>query len=222
MKVMILAAGRGERLRPLTDTMPKPLIPVAGKALIEYHTERLQQSGFKELVINLGYRGEQIEAALGDGSRYGVSIQYSYEPSTALETGGGIMQALPLLDDGPFLLVNSDIWTDYPWQRLKNFKPEGLAHLILVETPDYRDRGDFFLQGGKVFSKGPSLLTYSGISVLRPKLFADCLPGRFSLTPLLRTASTAGQVGGEYYKGEWRDIGTPERLQELEQLFTTD
>ena len=215
MKVMILAAGRGERLRPLTDTVPKPLIPIAGKALIEYHLERLQQAGFSELVINLGYRGEQIETALGDGRRYGVSIEYSREPPTALETGGGVLHALALLGEAPFLLINGDVWTDYPWQRLNEYTPIGLVHLVLVAKPAYRERGDFYLQGDKVFNDGPALQTYSGISVLRPELFADCAPGRFSLTPLLRAASAAGQVSGEYYQGDWRDIGTPERLQEL-------
>ncbi|PWV62346.1 N-acetylmuramate alpha-1-phosphate uridylyltransferase MurU [Plasticicumulans acidivorans] len=217
MKAMILAAGRGERMRPLTDTLPKPLLTVGGRALIEYHLERLAAAGFTDIVINLGHLGEQIPAYLGDGARYGVRIAYSPEPPGALETGGGIHHALPLLGTAPFLLVNGDVWTDLPFGGLRTLLAAGdLAHLLLVDNPPQHPQGDFVLLDGRVQAEGAARLTYSGIAVLQPPLFAGCTPGRFSLVPLLRAAMACGQVGGSHYRGDWRDIGTRERLAALD------
>ncbi|MBK9950006.1 MAG: nucleotidyltransferase family protein [Candidatus Competibacteraceae bacterium] len=217
MKAMILAAGRGERMRPLTDHSPKPLLPVAGKPLIFHHLEALRAAGFREIVVNTGHLGEQLPAALGDGHRWGVRIAYSPEPPDALETGGGIFQALPLLGPGPFLVVNGDVWTSYPFARL-SAKLAGLAHLVLVDNPSHHAKGDFSLEddSGRVRESGTARLTFSGISVLRPELFAGCRPGRFPLGPLLRRAMAINQVSGEHFTGAWRDIGTPQRLAELD------
>lgn len=220
MKAMILAAGRGERLRPLTDATPKPLLRVGGKALIEYIIESLAGAGFRELVINHAHLGRQIETYLGDGRRYGVQITWSREPEGALETGGGIQQALPLLGSDHFLVVNADIWTDYPFARLhRSFS--GLAHLVLVDNPAQHPQGDFLLRGNKVSADGSPRLTFSGIGVYHRDLFRDCVPGRFPLAPLLRSAMHAGDVYGEHYDGVWRDIGTAERLIELDRLLST-
>jgi MurNAc alpha-1-phosphate uridylyltransferase len=216
MKAMILAAGRGERMRPLTDHLPKPLLQVGGKALIAHLIERLVAGGFQDIVINHAYLGAKIEAALKDGSQFGARLRYSPEPAGALETGGGIRNALPLLHDGPFLVVNGDIWTDYPFQQLVR-DPPGLAHLVLVTNPLHHGRGDFALQEGQVTNAGSPRLTFSGIGLYRPELFDGHSPGRFSLAPLLRQAAESGLVSGEHFRGEWLDIGTPERLQELEQ-----
>ncbi|MCC8998768.1 MAG: nucleotidyltransferase family protein [Candidatus Contendobacter sp.] len=216
MKAMLLAAGRGERMRPLTDHTPKPLLPVAGKPLIVHHLEALRAAGIHELVINTGHLGDQLPAALGDGRAWGVHILYSPEPAEALETGGGIFQALPLLGSEPFLVVNGDVWSDCPFARLPT-APAGLAHLVLVNNPPHHPNGDFALMAdGRVRESGQPRLTYSGISVLRPELFGDCAPGRFPLGPLLRRVMAAGQVSGEHYVGGWRDIGTPQRLAELD------
>lgn len=223
---MLLAAGRGARLRPLTDRTPKPLLRVAGKALIEYHIGALAAAGFAELVINQGHLGEQLPETLGDGSRYGVRLRYSREPPAALDTGGGLFQALPLLGPGPFLVVNSDVWTDYPFARLRavlTSRPERLAHLVLVPQSEHSG-GDFALRGelaANPHGPGAPGHTFSGISVLRPALFEGCRPGQFSLVPLLRRAAAAGRLGGELYRGEWRDIGTPERLQALAASLAT-
>lgn len=211
MKAMILAAGRGERLRPLTDFTPKPLLDAGGRPLIVHHLEALRAAGIREVVINLAHLGEKICAALGDGSAFGLTIAYSREPEGALETGGGILQALSLLGKGPFVVVNGDVWTNYPFSRLP-VSPPGLAHLVLVDNPPQHPEGDFALLGERVMSNGTPLLTFSGISVLRPELFAQCAPGRFPLTPLLRQAMAQGQVSGEHYGGAWFDIGTPQRL----------
>jgi N-acetyl-alpha-D-muramate 1-phosphate uridylyltransferase len=217
MKAMILAAGRGERMRPLTDHTPKPLLKAGGKTLIEYHIESLAASGFRDLVINYAHLGAQIEAALGNGERYGVQITWSREPDGALETGGGIFQALPLLDADTFLAVNADIWTDYPFAHLA--RPiDGLAHLVLVDNPPEHPQGDFVLRGSRVLAEGSPTLTFSGIGVYHRDLFRGCQAGRFPLAPLLRSAMQHGRVSGEYYSGEWRDIGTPERLQALDRL----
>jgi MurNAc alpha-1-phosphate uridylyltransferase len=216
MKAMILAAGRGERMRPLTDRTPKPLLPIAGKPLIVHHLEALRAAGIQELVINTGHLGEQLPAALGDGRAWGVRIAWSPEPPEALETGGGIFQALPLLGPEPFLVVNGDVWTDYPFARLPG-APAGLAHLVLVGNPPHHSQGDFALAAdGTVGDSGGPRLTFSGISVLRPDLFAGCAPGWFPLGPLLRRAMAAGRVSGERYAGVWLDIGTPQRLAELD------
>ena len=215
MKAMILAAGKGERMRPLTLHTPKPLLPVAGKALIEYHIEALARAGFTELVINHAWLGEQLETALGDGSRYGVSICYSPE-GQPLETGGGIFNALPLLGDGPFVLVNGDVWTDYDFALLpRQLKAD--AHLVLVDNPPHHPQGDFALVNGRVQAQGASLLTYGGIAVLRPQLFTGCTAGAFPLAPLLRKAMADGRVSGEQHAGRWLDVGTVERLAQAEQ-----
>lgn len=211
---MILAAGRGERLRPLTDTIPKPLVPVGPHTLIEWHIVRLAQAGIRELVINLSYRGDQIRAHLGQGQRFGVNIRYSEEGEPPLETGGGIYQALSLLGHAPFLVVNGDIWTDYPFAQIP--VTGKLAHLVLVDNPDHHPRGDFYLNDGQINDRGQGrCLTYSGIGVYTNEFFAACTAGRFPLAPLLREAIAAGQVSGEHYTGEWLDIGTLERLEQL-------
>ncbi len=212
MKAMILAAGRGERMRPLTDRIPKPLLRIGGQTLIERHIHALARAGIRELVINHAHLGNQLVAALGDGAAYGVQIDYSAEPAGALETGGGIHNALPLLGDAPFLVVNADIWTDFPFATLPA-APAGLAHLVLVDNPEHHPGGDFALTAGQVAQQGPWMLTYSGIGVYRRELFDACLPGAFPLAPLLREAMDAGRVSGEHYTGTWFDIGTPERLE---------
>jgi MurNAc alpha-1-phosphate uridylyltransferase len=219
MKAMILAAGKGERMRPLTLHTPKPLVPVAGQPLIEYHLRALAAAGVSEVVINHAWLGQQIEDNLGDGSRFGLSIRYSAE-GEPLETGGGIFKALPMLGEAPFLLVNGDVWSDYDFRQLN--KPlEGLAHLVLVDNPGHHGRGDFRLQGAQVVDgdDAPGTLTFSGISVLDPALFAGCQPGAFKLAPLLRQAMTQGKVTGERHGGLWVDVGTLERLAEVERLI---
>ncbi len=212
---MILAAGRGVRMRPLTDRCPKPLLPVAGKSLIEYLLEALARAGLREIVINYAHLGEQIAATLGDGRRYGVHIAYSPELPEGLETGGGIYRALALLDGDPFVVVNGDIWTDYPFERLPR-APRGLAHLVLVDNPAHHPQGDFCLRDGTVASEGRGPLTFSGIGVYRHDLFRDCRAGKFPLAPLLRAAMARGEIHGEHYSGEWWDVGTPQRLQALD------
>jgi MurNAc alpha-1-phosphate uridylyltransferase len=293
MKAMILAAGRGERMRPLTDHTPKPLLRAGGRRLIEYHIEALVVAGIREIVINHAHLGSQIEESLGDGARYGAQINYSADTpeGDALETGGGIFKALPLLGDAPFVVVNGDIWTDYPYAELfktplsqtvdtnhshpaipalpamcmdvavsreseargsgcREQPPAALmlpcmaaapapaalmlpcmAHLVLVDNPRHHPKGDFVLRVGDDSSKssgasmchvydpvpGESTLTFSGIGVYRPELFAGCTPGKFQLAPLLRKAMRQHAVTGVYYTGQWMDIGTPQRLQELDQ-----
>lgn len=217
MKAMILAAGRGERMRPLTDDTPKPLLRIGGQTLIERHIHALRRAGVKEFVVNTAHLGERIETALGDGSAYGAGIAWSREPEGALETGGGIFNALPLLGSEPFLVVNADIWTDFPFESVLN-DPAGLAHLVMVDNPPHHPDGDFSLSGGLLSRRGPRMLTFSGIGVYRPELFAGCRPGAFPLAPLLRDAMDAARVGGEYYAGNWFDIGTPERLDEVNEV----
>jgi MurNAc alpha-1-phosphate uridylyltransferase len=219
MKAMLLAAGRGERMRPLTDHTPKPLLKAGGKTLIEHRIASLAAAGFRDLVINHAHLGTQIEAYLGNGERYGVRITWSREPDGALETGGGIFQALPWLDGDCFLVVNADIWTDYPFARLA--RPiSGLAHLVLVDNPPQHPQGDFVLQGTRVLSAGTPRLTFSGIGVYHRDLFRGCQAGRFPLAPLLRVAMEGDRVSGEHYTGAWRDIGTPERLAELDRALS--
>ncbi len=217
MKAMILAAGRGERMRPLTDRIPKPLLRIGGQTLIERHVHALVRAGISELVINHAHLGDQLVAALGDGSAYGATIHWSPEPDGALETGGGIFNALPLLNDAPFLAVNADIWTDFDFSGLPA-QPDGQAHLVLVDNPEHNTDGDFFLDGSRVSVNGPVRLTFSGIGVYRPELFAGSTPGSFPLAPLLRTAMDAGQVSGQHYTGRWFDIGTPERLEAINDI----
>lgn len=214
MKAMILAAGRGERMRPLTDKLPKPLLPVAGKPLIVHHIERLAEAGIRRLVINHAHLGDMLERRLGDGSRWGVEIRYSAE-GTALETGGGIFHALPLLGEAPFFALNGDVWCDVDFGLLQ-LAPGMLAHLLMVPNPAHHSRGDFVLQGEQVVTGEGERLTFSGIGVYHPKLFADCRPGCFPLAPLLRAAMAKGRVSGSCHRGYWIDVGTPERLHELE------
>lgn len=214
MKAMILAAGFGQRMRPLTDTCPKPLLPVAGKPLLQYQLERLVAAGIREFVINHAWLGEQVEAALGNGSRWGVRIAWSRE-GEPLDTGGGIFKALPLLGESPFIVANGDVWTDYRFEGLVQRELENnLAHLVLVPNPPQHPQGDFLLQGNRALPRPEDAtgLTYSGMALLSPELFAGCRPGAFPLAPLLRQAMAAGRVSGECYHGDWEDVGTPERL----------
>jgi MurNAc alpha-1-phosphate uridylyltransferase len=218
MKAMILAAGRGERMRPLTDHTPKPLLQVGGKPLIVWHLERLSYAGFREVIINHAHLGSQIEASLGNGERWGLSIRYSAEV-IALETAGGIANALPLLGDQPFLAVNGDVFTDVDFGKLKNaLHKDKLAHLILVDNPPQHPDGDFSLDNNQLALDGARRLTFSGIAVYHPALFADVEQGHAAkLAPLLRQAISQGLASAEHYQGKWYDIGTPERLHDLNQ-----
>jgi MurNAc alpha-1-phosphate uridylyltransferase len=213
--VMILAAGRGERMRPLTDHTPKPLLPVAGKPLIEHQVERVAKAGFRQIVINHAWLGEQIEQQLGDGSRWKLAIDYSAE-GEALETGGGIHRALPLLPD-PFLVINGDIWTDIDYRSLRITEGD-LATLVMVPNPPHNPEGDFVLHGDRLHHEPGrgERLTFSGIGVYRHALFTGCEPGKFPLAPLLREAMQQGRVGGVRHEGLWIDVGTQERLAQLE------
>jgi len=224
MKAMILAAGRGERLRPLTDTIPKPLLQVGRHRLVEYHLFALNKAGVEDVVINLAWLGEQIETQLGDGSRYGVRIRYSYETGQALETGGGIYHALPLLsnaNDDPFIVTNADVWTDYDYASLPR-QLSGLAHLVMVDNPMQHPDGDFVLDDGLLSNTDNVRLTFSGMGVYSPALFSDITETIFPLAPLLRNAMDAGQVSGEHYHGKWFDIGTAERLSLLDASLQGD
>ncbi|MBW7931246.1 MAG: nucleotidyltransferase family protein [Gammaproteobacteria bacterium] len=214
MKAMILAAGRGERMRPLTDALPKPLLPVRGRPLIERSIEALGRAGIHELVVNLGWLGERIRGHLGDGARFGARIAYSEEGYPTLETGGGIHHALGLLGPDAFWVVNADVFCDFGFDQRS--LPAGiLAHLVLVPNPPQHPEGDFGLHEGMVHEGAGRRLTFSGISILHPGLFAGCRPGRFSLVPLLRAAMRDGAVSGEVHDGLWSDVGTPERLAAL-------
>jgi len=211
---MILAAGRGKRMRPLTDVTPKPLLEVGGRPLLVHHIEALAAAGFHDIVINVAWLGRRIVDDIGDGERFGVRIRYSDEGETGLETGGGIFRALPLLGDGPFVVVNGDVWTDYPFERLPG-RLDGLAHLVLVDNPAHNPGGDFGLSGSRVINEAPRRLTFSGIGVYRAGLFAGASDGVFPLAPLLRDAARRGAASGEHYRGAWDDVGTPERLEAL-------
>ena len=230
MKAMILAAGEGRRMRPLTEATPKPLLKVAGKPLIEHHIERLSAAGFDEIVVNVSHLGQQLIDFLGDGSRWRVVISISAEQK-ALETAGGIVQALPRLGDAPFLLVNGDVYTDYPFAHLNDTAPvEKGAHLVLVPNPDHHPMGDFVLQDSSVVGlpsadpalEGVATATYSGIGVYDPALFRDCVPGKRPLKPLLDGAIAESRLSGERYGGLWKDVGTPERLSDLNRRFPSD
>ena len=212
----MLAAGRGERMGALTEARPKPLLEVAGASLIEHQIGRLVAAGLTEVVVNLAYRGAQIRDRLVDGAHLGASVRYSEEGSRALGTGGGIRRALPLLGSEPFLVVNADVWTDYPFARLAAVRPKGLAHLVLVDNPPHVLEGDYVLSSGRVRRGDGPRLTYSGIGVFRPGLFSDLPDGvHVSLVPRLDEAAAAGLVSGERWGGTWLDIGTPERLEAL-------
>jgi MurNAc alpha-1-phosphate uridylyltransferase len=201
-------------MRPLTDRCPKPLLEVAGAPLVVHAIRRLAAAGVSDLVVNHAWMGAAIEAALGDGTAFGVRIAYSAEPPGALETGGGIRAALPLLGDAPFAVVNGDVWCDYDLARLPR-EPDGDAHLLLVDNPPWHPGGDFALAGTRVLPEGPTRLTYAGIAVCRPRLFAGSHPARFPLAPLLRAAMARGRVSGEHHHGEWCDVGTIDRLEAL-------
>ncbi|MHB1093561.1 N-acetylmuramate alpha-1-phosphate uridylyltransferase MurU [Thiobacillus sp.] len=227
---MILAAGRGERMRPLTDHTPKPLLVAGGKPLIVWHIERLRTAGFTHIVINHAHLGEQIEAALGNGAALGVSIAYSREVS-ALETAGGIATALPLIDADVFPVVNGDIYTEFDFGRLAEpmarlAAGHDQAHLVLADNPPHHPAGDFVLDGGRVVASAPtaglSPLTFSGIGVYHRALFAHTPPGqKAQLAPLLRRAIETGRASGEHFAGRWVDVGTPERLQQLDESLRT-
>jgi MurNAc alpha-1-phosphate uridylyltransferase len=212
---MLLAAGRGERLRPLTDHTPKPLLAVRGKPLIVHHLERLARAGVRDVVINLAWLGEQIRTALGDGSRFGLSIRYSEEGAQALETGGGIFQALPWLAPGPFLVVNADVFTDFDFSAL-SIAPGAWAQLLLVPNPPQHPGGDFGLDGSHVTEAPGPRWTYSGIGLYTAALFDGCEPGRFPLKPLLQRAIAARALRGQIYRGDWSDVGTAQRLAALQ------
>lgn len=215
MKAMILAAGRGERMRPLTDHTPKPLLSVGGKPLIVWHLIRLAKAGFKQIVINHAHLGAQIEQALGDGRLWGVQIQYSPE-KVALETAGGIANALPLLGAAPFLVVNGDTFTDIDFATL-TFAPKHLAHLVLVDNPAQHPQGDFAIEHGLLKNDGETKLTFSGVGIYHPDLFAGIVCGEpAKLAPLLRLAIVQNLAGAQHYQGVWYDIGTPERLHDLD------
>jgi MurNAc alpha-1-phosphate uridylyltransferase len=211
---MILAAGRGERMRPLTLEKPKPLLEVGGKPLLVWHVERLAAAGIRELVVNLSWLGDRIPAALGDGTRYGVRLQYVDEGPEPLETGGGIRNALHLLGDGPFVVVNGDVWTDAPVPPLP--APGRLAHLVLVRNPEHHPRGDFALECGECRLEGPRRHTFAGVASYRPELFASLPAGRFPLKPILDRAIHSGRATAELHGGRWTDVGTPARLVALD------
>ncbi len=223
---MILAAGRGERMRPLTDETPKPLLNVNGQRLIEYHIKALATAGVTEVVINTAWLGEQIPRFLGNGSRYGVRLAFSNE-GEALETGGGIFKALPLLGSEPFILVNGDVWSDYKFEPLVKLINDGfdrLAHLVLVKNPGHNLQGDFTVEehsGLLLNQKGVSAGTYSGIGIYHPKMFIQCKPGKFPLAPMLYEGMATQEISGENYTGLWFDIGTPERLSTLNKMLAS-
>ncbi|MGY5451963.1 N-acetylmuramate alpha-1-phosphate uridylyltransferase MurU [Agarivorans sp. MS3-6] len=215
---MILAAGRGERMRPLTDNCPKPLLKVAGKALIEWHIDKLVAAGFKRVVINTAYLGQQIESYLGDGQRWNIELRYSHE-HTALETAGGIKNALPLIAADPFLVINGDIWNDWDYKQLAKLEIGSVnAHLLMVENPPHNQAGDFAIANGKVLDRPE--FTFSGVAVYRAAFFTGLQTGKQALAPLLRKAMSEQQVAGQLQPGQWVDVGTPQRLNELNNQLT--
>ena len=233
MKALILCAGLGERMRPLTDTTPKPLLEAGGKPLIAWHLEKLAAAGVRDVVINTSWLAPRFPEMLGDGSQWGLRIAYAYEGAVPLETGGGMLHALPLLGNVPFIAVNGDIWCDHDFARLPA-EPAGDAHLVLVDNPAHHPGGDFTLAGdGRLAVGGSDALTFAGIGVYRPALFADWrtqvdgaagaaaddLPPRFKLAPLLRAAMARGAVTGEHHRGRWTDVGTPARLATLSEAL---
>ncbi|GGK11768.1 N-acetylmuramate alpha-1-phosphate uridylyltransferase MurU [Luteimonas terricola] len=235
MKALVFAAGLGERMRPLTDTTPKPLLEAGGQPLIAWHLERLAATGVRDVVVNTSWLASQFPERLGDGSRWGLRIHYSYEGETPLETGGGMLHALPLLGDAPFIAVNGDVWCDFDFARLPR-EPDGDAHLVLVDNPGHHPAGDFVLAAdGRVHSEhaGGTRLTFAGIGVYRPSLLdawrdvigeapgADRTPPRFKLAPLLRAAMVRGAASGEHHRGPWTDVGTPQRLHALSRQVTS-
>jgi MurNAc alpha-1-phosphate uridylyltransferase len=217
---MILAAGRGERMRPLTDTRPKPLAVLAGKPLIEFHIERLAAAGVRRIVINLAWLGGQIRRQVGAGDRFGVEVLYSDEGDNVLGTGGGVFNALPMLGDAPFWMVSADLYTEYPYAArpaAASLKPDDLAHLVMVDNPDFHPKGDFGLLGDRVTETGGQRLTYASLAIVHPRLFERSVPGAYSIVPLLQQAMRDGKVGGEYFGGCWHNIGTVAQLQALDE-----
>jgi len=216
---LIFAAGRGERMRPLSDATPKPLLRVGGKRLIEWHLEKLAARGVRDVVINTSHLAGQFPAALGDGARWNLRIAYSYEGPEPLETGGGMRRALPLLGAAPFIAVNGDVWTDFDFAALPE-EPSGLAHLVVVDNPPQHANGDFVLRDGRLHDEASPRLTFAGIGVYRPELIAPLAEGRFGIVPSLRAAMRAGQVEGQHHLGRWTDVGTPQRLADLDRELT--
>jgi N-acetyl-alpha-D-muramate 1-phosphate uridylyltransferase len=217
MRAMILAAGRGERMRPLTDTMPKPLLKVGGKALIEYHIEALAAAGIREIVINLAWKGALLREQLGDGRQFSVALQYSDEGDVALETGGGVFNALPLLGSEPFIVVSGDVWSAFPYRTLVTcLAAQDMAHFVLVPNPEFHARGDFCLNGKRITEADGPRYTYANIGVFRPEFFEVCSAGQFPLVPIMRRWIKQGRVSGELYEGAWRNVGTPQQLEELD------
>lgn len=237
MKALIFAAGLGERMRPLTETTPKPLLRAGGKPLIAWHLEKLAALGVREVVVNTSWLAEQFPRTLGDGAHWGLRLHYAYEGATPLETGGGMHHALPLLagtGDAPFLAINGDIWSDYDFAQLPR-APAGAAHLVLVDNPPQHPQGDFVLRAdGGLAANGAAALTFAGIGVYRPSLFADwraavgtvpgvdAVPPRFRLAPLLRAAIARGAATGEHHRGRWTDVGTPQRLAQLDAALAAE
>ncbi|WP_116812753.1 N-acetylmuramate alpha-1-phosphate uridylyltransferase MurU [Steroidobacter cummioxidans] len=220
MRAMILAAGRGERMRPLTDRTPKPLLTIAGKPMIQYHIEALAAAGMREIVINLAWLGQQIRTSLGDGSQFGVRLHYSDEGDAALETGGGVFEALPLLagpsGTDPFVVVSGDVWTEYPIGDVaKKLSTADVAHFVVVPNPDFHARGDFGLADGRLTDSGERY-TYANIGVLRPEFFSGCQRGKFPLAPLMFAWIRKNRVSGELYRGVWHNVGTPQQLQQID------
>lgn len=221
MRVMVLAAGRGERMGALTDHTPKPLLEAGGRPLIEHQIARLAGAGFRDVVVNLAWLGERIATRLGDGSRLGVRIRYSCEPEGALDTGGGILRALPLLGEERFAAVNSDVWSDYPFEKLRD-APAGDAHIVLVDNPAHHPEGDFTLTpDGRVTGAAHGRLTFSGIGCYHPRLFTARTIRQFPLAAVLRDAIEAKSLSGEHHRGEWADVGTPDRLEALDRRLRT-
>lgn len=214
MRAMILAAGRGDRLRPLTDEIPKSLIEVRGESLLERHLENVRSAGIETVVINLGWLGDKIVERVGSGKRYGLEVLYSQEGDNILETGGGIHKALPMLGADPFLVVNADIYTDMPVPDMQ-LADDHLGHLVMVPTPDYREHGDFDIEAGLVRNGDKAAYTFSGVAIYRPEFFDGCEAGRFPLAPMLREAADHRALSGSFYQGIWADVGTPERLAQV-------
>ena len=214
MRAMVLAAGRGERLRPLTDKVPKSLVEVGGETLLERHLQNVSRAGIRKVVINLGWLGDRIVDRIGDGNRYGLDVHYSDEGDNILETGGGIHNALSMLGDEPFLVVNADIYTDMPVPKVQ-LTDDQAGHLVLVPTPDYRDHGDFDIDDQLLRNAETPQYTFSGVAIYRPEFFHGCEAGRFPLAPMLKEAADRDQLSASLYEGYWADIGTPERLQDV-------
>ena len=219
MKAMILAAGRGERMRPLTDVTPKPLLQAGPHRLIEYHLLNLAQAGFTDVIINVAWLGQQIIEELGNGDKYNLNISYSNEGDQALETGGGIFNALPLLGEEPFLVINGDVWTDYPFENLRTFQLKDKAHLVLINNPEHNPKGDFSINDSRLLNDERDRYTFSGIGIYSKDFFTTSSDGKYPLAPMIRKCIDSNEISGEVYEGKWIDIGTPQRLQSLTDLL---